>query len=121
MRSIIPAPAGSFTWRRRRAAALTGSCGGQVQSPDVSLTEVMPQVVCGSQFATAVKVSGAGMTPLTIDTLVEGTRLKLPRISLSQSQRSDGSPGAKQDIGLFDGQDPGGKNHVTWQSAADDL
>ena len=118
MRSIIPRAGWLFHLAATAClAALTGSCGSQVQSPDVSLTEVMPQVVCGSQFATAVKVSGAGMTPLTIDTLVEGTRLKLPRISLSQSQRSDGSPGAKQDIGLFDGQDPGGKNHVTWQSA----
>lgn len=98
-------------------AALASSCSSQVQSPDVSLSEIMPQVVCGSQFASAVKLSGAGMTPLTVDSLVDGTHLQLPQIRLSQSQRSDGSPGAKQDILLFDGTDPGGLNHVTWQSA----
>jgi hypothetical protein len=99
-------------------AALAMGCSTQVQSPDVSVTEVAPQVVCASQFATAVKLSGGGITPLTVDSLVDGTRLKLPQISLSQSQRSDGSVGVKQDITLFDGTDPGGLNHVTWQSAA---
>lgn len=99
-------------------AVLTLGCNSQVQSPDVSVTAVMPQVVCGSQFATPVNISGAGITPLTVDSLVDGTHLKLPQISLSQSQRSDGSTGAKQDIVLFDGTDPSGANRVTWQSAS---
>ena len=40
------------------AAALLGSCSSSVQSPDVSVTTLMPQVVCGSQFTTKLTVSG---------------------------------------------------------------
>ena len=97
-------------------ALFAASCGSSVQSPEIRASAVSPQVVCASQFATAVTLTGEGFAPLTLDSLVEGTRLQLPRISLSQSQRSDGSPGAKQDIALFDGTDPSGSTPVTWQS-----
>lgn len=98
-------------------AVFSSSCGSSVQSPEIRATALSPQVVCGSQLNTSVKVSGEGFTPLTLDSLVEGTRLKLPQISVSQSQRSDGTPGNRQEIALFDGTSPSGLTPVTWQSA----
>lgn len=98
-------------------ALLSSSCGSSVQSPEVRASAVSPQVVCGSQLSTPVQLSGEGFTPLTLDSLVDGTRLKLPQISLSQSLRSDGSTGVKQEVALFDGTDPAGRTPVTWQSA----
>ncbi|MBL9008255.1 MAG: hypothetical protein JNJ46_28605 [Myxococcales bacterium] len=99
------------------AALSSSSCGSSVQSPEIAVSAVSPQVVCGSQLSTSVQLRGEGFTPLTLDSLVEGTRLKLPQISLSQAQRSDGSPGGQQEIALFDGTDPLGATPVTWQSA----
>ena len=112
-------PLAGSVWRATVAAGvLAGAgCGSSVTSPDLSLTALSPQVVCATQSARTVKISGDGMTPLTVDSLVAGTHLQLPRITLSQAQTSSGTPGKRTDIVLFDGADPAGTSHVNWLNA----
>src|SRR4051812_27066522 len=90
-------------------------CNSTVTSPDVSVTSAQPAVVCGSQAAKPVVISGDGFAPLPINTLIDTTALELPKIFLAQRMLADGSAGTAAELQVYDGAD---QNHVRWQSAA---
>ena len=89
-------------------------CNSTVSSPDISVTQVQPAVVCGSQAPKPVAVSGDGFAPLPINTLIDTTALELPKIFLVQRQLTSGSTGTAPELQVYDGAD---QNHVRWQSA----
>ena len=89
-------------------------CDSTVSSPAVSITAVQPAVVCGTQAAKAVAISGDGFAPLPINTLADTTALELPKIILTQRTLADGSTGSAAELQVYDGAD---QNHVRWQSA----
>ena len=89
-------------------------CNGTVSSPEVSVTQVQPAVVCGTQAPKSVAISGDGFAPLPIDTLISATGLELPKVVLSQRMLADGSSGTAPELQVYDGAD---QNHVRWQGA----
>lgn len=89
-------------------------CNSTVSSPDISVTQVQPAVVCGTQAPRPVTVSGDGFAPLPINTLVDTTGLELPKVFLNQRTLADGSSGSAPELQVYDGAD---QNHVRWQSA----
>ena len=89
-------------------------CNSTVSSPEASISAVQPAVVCGTQAAKAVAISGDGFAPLPISTLADTTGLELPKIFLTQRAQADGSTGPAAELQVYDGAD---QNHVRWQSA----
>ncbi len=99
------------------SAPLAG-CSHEVESPEVKLDHLEPDLICGDQFPAEgliVEVHGDGFTPMPYDTLDEA-KLELPEISLSRTLTLDGNDGTGVKI-LFPGEL--GKNnadHLGWTS-----
>ncbi len=91
-------------------------CSAKITSPDSSLSAVSPQAVCGDQRTTVVGLTGTGFTPLPVGTLTAFPQIQLPKISLHQNMRPDGSAGTDPDLTVPDDTAPP-NNHVRWNAA----
>ncbi|MEZ4310701.1 MAG: hypothetical protein R3F14_21880 [Polyangiaceae bacterium] len=68
------------------------SCGHEIVSPEVVLTDAAPDLVCTEQLTTEIAVTGDGMRPMPSKTLTPPAELVLPAISLSRTVDLTGAP-----------------------------
>jgi hypothetical protein len=94
------------------------ACSQEIQSPDVKLTRLDPDLFCSEKWPGGrqdVKVIGEGFTPMPFNVLDE-TELELPTVTLTRgfNVRKEPQPG---DPITFSGA-PDGENHdkLSWQS-----
>jgi hypothetical protein len=98
----------------------TSACSQKLEGPKPSLSSVDPQVVCSAQLTTSVAVTGTNLNPLprrTIDSK-QSAALELPKFSLKQSAKLDGSAASGSAITIADDFNAPAASHVRWSSTS---
>ena len=98
---------------------LTGACSHQVESPEVTLGRLEPDLICNDQFPAEgliVKIHGDGFTPMPVKVLEEPAALELPSVGFTRTTLLDGSAADGPKLAVSGEQ--GGKNasHLGWKS-----
>lgn len=77
-----------MTWRRvalswaTTLALSSVACSHEVVSPELTLADAVPDLVCTEQLTTEITITGDGMRPMPTKALTPPTELVLPAISL---------------------------------------
>jgi len=104
------------------AAVLVGvlpACSHEVESPEVKLTNLEPDLICNDQFppeGLVVKIHGDGFTPMPVTVLEEPAALELPSVRFTRTTLLDGTSadGPKLDVsGKLKGANA---DHLGWTS-----
>jgi hypothetical protein len=103
------------------AVALTGlaaGCSHEVESPEVKLDHLEPDLICGDQFPAdglLVNVHGDGFTPMPLNVL-DKPGLELPAVSLSRVLNLDGTDGDALSLNFPGVSGQQNADHLGWTS-----
>lgn len=91
------------------------ACSHQVESPEPTLTDASPDLVCTEQLTTEITLTGDGMRPMPSKTLTPPTELVLPAISLARTVDLGGAE-ASGTVAIPDDPASPGASHVSWDA-----
>lgn len=65
---------------------VTLACSAKIEGPTPNVAGLDPSLVCGEQLTTEIAISGAGLSPLAIDSATGDPRLAIPDVTLERVQ-----------------------------------
>lgn len=101
------------------ASLLVGACSHEVESPEVTLSKLEPDLICNDQFPAdglLVKIHGDGFTPMPVKVLEEPAELELPALSLTRTTLLDGTAADGPKLDVSGKKNGSNASHLGWQS-----
>ena len=110
-----------MTWRKAAVlwattlALSSVACSHEIVSPEITLADAVPDLVCTEQLTTEITITGDGMRPMPTKSLTPPTELVLPAISLGLTTDLTGKS-ASGNVPIPDDPAKTADSYVKWDS-----